>query len=99
MVRDEQVIHRCKTLLDDNQQYEFFEYCVQILQITTNTRLDLPLIFHRVYLHACLRGRKEVADWMRNTLFPRMDPIQQIGLRQIFPYGNHLLSKAIRRGY
>jgi hypothetical protein len=96
-LRDEDVINQCKTLLDENALQDFVIFCISVLQTTPKKPFDLPTIFHRVYLHACLRGRKEAADWMKGTLYPRMDPIQQIALRQIFPYGNHLLSKALKR--
>ena len=54
---------------------------------------DWPYVFHRVYLHACLKKKKEIAEWLQTALYPFMDPIQQIALRQIFVYGRHLLSK------
>ena len=55
--------------------------------------LDWPSVFQKVYLHACLKGSKEIASWMQDTVFPTMDPIQQIGLRQVFSYGRHLLKR------
>jgi len=55
--------------------------------------LDWPTVFQKVYLHACLKGRKEIASWLQDTVFPTMDPIQQIGLRQVFSYGRHLLKR------
>lgn len=58
------------------------------------TEPDWPFIFHKVYLHACLKGQHEIAKWLTNSVFPLMDPIQQIALRQIFSYGRQLLSKA-----
>ena len=50
---------------------------------------QVTTIFHRVYLHACLRGNETLASWLHQELYPKMDPIQQIALRQIFPYGRH----------
>jgi hypothetical protein len=54
---------------------------------------DWPHIFHRVYLHACLKGKKEIAEWLQTAMYPLMDPIEQIALRQIFPYGRYLLTR------
>jgi len=58
---------------------------------------DWPFIFQKVYLHACLKGQQEIANWLHTTIYPLMDPIQKIALRQIFSYGRHLLSKASKK--
>jgi hypothetical protein len=55
--------------------------------------VDEAYLFHRVYLHACLKKKMEIAKWLQEEYFPTMDPIQQIALRQIFSYGRHLLNK------
>jgi hypothetical protein len=70
----------------------------QISDLLANKSLprepDWPFIFHKVYLHACLKGKHDIAKWLATSIFPLMDPIQQIALRQIFSYGRQLLSKA-----
>lgn len=58
---------------------------------------DWPSVFQKVYLHACLKGRKEIASWLQDTVFPTMDPIQQIALRQVFSYGRHLLKRVVEK--
>ena len=55
--------------------------------------VDWPTLFHRLYLHACLKKQVAIAEWMEKTVFPTLCPVQQIALRQIFPYGRHLLRK------
>lgn len=59
---------------------------------------DIGYIFHRIYLHACLKGYPIIADWLTKSLYSNMDPIEQIALRQIFPYGRLLLSRAAKNG-
>ncbi len=49
-------------------------------------------IYQKLYLHACLKKKKRIVEWM-DSLFQLMDPIQQIGLRQMFSYGKYLLAK------
>jgi hypothetical protein len=59
--------------------------------------LDLPTLFQKVYLHACLKGQRGIVEWLQNFVFPTLDPIQQIALRQGFAYGRYLLGVAERR--
>jgi len=66
------------------------------LQEARDLDYDWPSVFQKSYLHACLLGRSKIANWLQNSVFPTMDPIQQIALRQVFPYGRHLLTKAAR---
>jgi hypothetical protein len=47
-------------------------------------------VFKDVYLHACLKKRKEIVEWLL-TVYEAMDEISKIALRQLFPYGRHLL--------
>jgi hypothetical protein len=49
------------------------------------------LIFQKVYIHACLKKKTCIVDWLL-TLFPMLDPIQQIAVRQVFFYGRYLLA-------
>jgi hypothetical protein len=41
-------------------------------------------IFEKIYLHAALKKQKDICSW----------PIQQMGLRQMFPYAKYLLNKS-----
>ena len=49
--------------------------------------------FQKLYLHASLKGRREIAEWLENSVFPTLDPLVQIALRQGFSYGRYLLRK------
>jgi hypothetical protein len=54
---------------------------------------DWVFIFQKVYLHACVKKHVSIANWLQTSIFPLMDPIQQIALRQVFSYGRYLLGK------
>jgi len=89
-----EIIRTCKTCIETNNLTSLQSYYAELMEYEYIIQQpDWPSIFHRVYLHACLKGRKDTAKWLETTLYPTMDPIQQIALRQIFPYGRHLLSK------
>jgi hypothetical protein len=49
-------------------------------------------VFQKIYLHAALKKQKAICDWL-DTVFTEFDPIQQIALRQMFPYSRYLLNK------
>ncbi len=61
--------------------------------------VDMGWLFQKVYLHACLKGQGDIAEWLEKTVFPTLDPIAQIALRQGFAYGRHLLATAERRSH
>lgn len=66
-------------------------------EFRTDPSADEAWLFQKVYLHACLKGHREIAEWLEGTVFPTMDPIAQIAVRQGFAYGRHLLGIAERR--
>lgn len=90
---DTQIIRFGKQLVETNNLDGLKEYVAE-LQEDAEANMDWPLLFQKVYLHACLKGATPIAEWMKDTLYPIMDPIQQIALRQVFPYGRHLLQRA-----
>ena len=89
-----EIITTCKKYIEENNLDYLQEYYKDLLNSENLDKVDWPTIFQKLYLHACLKGKPQTAEWFEKTLYPTMDPIQQIALRQIFPYGKHLLSKA-----
>ena len=71
------------------------EYWKELQETEFPCKVDWTTLFQKVYLHACLKGKREIAEWFQ-TLFSQIDPIQQIGLRQVFSYGRYLLAKAVK---
>ena len=55
--------------------------------------MDPAYIFQKVYLHACLLKRQEIATYLEKECFPLLPQVQQIAIRQCFPYGRVLLAK------
>jgi hypothetical protein len=91
------IIYECKAFIDAGNLYEFKLSIMNLMDTIypSNNTPDWPYIFQKVYLHACLRGKVDMANWLTDNVYPKMDGIQQIALRQIFPYGRHLLKKYI----
>jgi len=88
-----EIIEICKKYIEENNIDYLQLYYKELTSSYDFQDFVWPSIFHRLYLHACLRKKPEIAKWFESVLYPTMDPIQQIALRQIFPYGNYLLNK------
>lgn len=88
------IINECKLYVENNNLGSLQYYFYNLINSENTAQPDWPVIFHKVYLHSCLKGKTEIAEWLEKTVYPMMDEIQQIALRQIFPYGRYLLSKA-----
>ena len=83
-------IKECKAMVDrDNLEglQETFQEAFEELP----SGFAWELIFQKVYIHACLKKKTRIVDWLM-TLFPMLDPIQQIAVRQVFFYGRYLLA-------
>jgi hypothetical protein len=84
------IIRICKHYIETDSLDILQAYVLTLL----NDNQDWPYLFQKVYLHACLKGKEPIAKWLQSAIFPMMDPIQQIAVRQTFSYGKYLLSKA-----
>ena len=86
-------IKSLKDLVARNDLEAIQNYIYEIIINQTEQLMDPAYIFQKVYLHACLLKRKDIADWLEKSCFPLLEPIQQIAIRQCFPYGHVLLNK------
>ena len=50
-------------------------------------------LFQKVYLHACLKKKKHIVDWLMEVYNNELDDITKISLKQLFPYGRWLLAR------
>jgi hypothetical protein len=56
--------------------------------------LAWDFILLKVYVHACLKRKPDIANWtLEQTKL--LNPIEQSAIRQMVPYGRWLLSRAI----
>ena len=85
---NEQIIRECKEFIDADKDLR--EFIDDLMNSSFDVEPHWPTIFQAVYLHACLKKRKETAEWLE-SLFTRFDPITQIAYRQVFFYGKWLL--------
>jgi hypothetical protein len=81
-------IKHCKTLINEGNLDELRD----VINENLGEVWAWEYIYQKLYLHACLKRKREIVDWL-NGLFTMFDPIQQIALRQMFSYGKYLLQK------
>ena len=95
---DSTIIAEAKQHINDGNLEELQH---QVCRLFDNPDLpcepDWSFIFQKVYLHACLKGNEDIADWLKKAMYPLMDPIQQIALRQVFAYGRYLVYRARKK--
>ena len=90
---ERELLTSAKEIIEKQSLLVFQEYAQDMISQEFPCHVDWVTLFQKVYLHACLKKKRDIAEWLQTTLFPRLDPIQQIGLRQVFPYGRYLLAK------
>jgi hypothetical protein len=87
------IISDVKRLIDHGDLECLKEYYAELIQQEEETEpLDFPYLFRHIYVHACLKKKTDMVAWLKE-LYETMDPITKIALRQIFPYGEHLLRR------
>ena len=84
------IIHVFKEFINKNDLEGFKQYMTELNELYEGLPWDY--IFQKVYVHACLKKRKEIAEYM-SSRFSELEPIQQIAVRQVFSYGNYLLKR------
>jgi hypothetical protein len=89
---NEAVIKACKAYVNQGDLAGLMTYYGQVRDHDFGYNLNWEYIYHRIYLHACLKKKQDIADWL-TSIFSSFDIVSQAGLRQIFPYGRYLLAK------
>jgi len=93
---DRQILEDCKDFIETDQLEELQSYLYQWIQMKDTIkdyRLPIEYLYQQIYLHACLKKKPVIAEWLKSIFTILFDDVQQIGLRQMFSYGNYLLNK------
>ena len=88
-----QITEEIKEIINKKDFKELQNYWMELQNTEFPCVIDWTTLFQKVYLHACLKGSTDIATWLEKEIFQQLDPIQQIALRQVFPYGRYLLRK------
>lgn len=85
----EDVIHVCKTYINNKDAEGFTAF---LLEIQDEYEGVWDYIFKKVYIHACLKKNRAIVDILLQ-IYEELSEIERIAIRQVFPYGRHLLAK------
>ncbi len=88
-----QLISEIKTIIERDNLYELQEKWQEyIYQTDFGREIAWDYVFQKIYLHAALKKKKNICNWL-DSIFKYLDPIQQIALKQMFPYARSLLMR------
>lgn len=95
----QEIVYHAKKQIEAGDLEGVQQMYLEILntEFETGHEPDPAYMFRNLYIHACLKGQGIIAEWLTRALYHNMDPIQQIALRQIFPYGRLLLARAEKK--
>ncbi len=91
IVMDKALISNCKDFINSGDLEGLKSYYSELQNMEYGHTPNWQYIYRQLYIHSCLKKKKEIADWFID-IFPMFDLVSQIALRQIFPYGRYLLS-------
>ena len=61
---DMDIVKTCKSFIETNDVQGIQTYYRELLWTDFPQEPDWPYIFHKVYLHACLKGREDISNWL-----------------------------------
>ncbi len=88
------VIRECKEMIERSTLQSLQEYYRDILTSCHDGpyRMDWAFVLQKVYLHACLKKKRDFATWLEER-FKDLDPIVFMAYRHTINYGHYLLKK------
>ncbi len=89
MSHSEAFVIECKEFINKGNLTGLQEF---VLDYLDDAQIAWEYVIQKLYVHACLKKQKDIAEWISGQI-ERLDPIQQIAIRQMFPYGRWLLAR------
>lgn len=90
---DKAIVDFCKYCIEQNDLIAIQNYFINLQNMEFDYRLPWEYMFKMIYIHACLKKNISIANWLKEEVYPNMHEVSQIGLRQVFKYGEYLLRK------
>jgi hypothetical protein len=95
MSREASIIHECKAAInaDDFKELQGLYEDFMLTDWSPAGPPDWAFVLQKVYIHACLKKRRDAAAWLEQLFLTRVDPINQIAYRHTLNYGHVLLRR------
>lgn len=85
-----------KSLINENKESHFKSAMDFLINLngknTFDINMDSGFFFQKIYLHACLKKRRGLAEYMEKIIYNKLGEIEKIAIRQCFPYGRYRLN-------
>jgi hypothetical protein len=86
------IIRECKEMIERSTLPSLQEYYQDLLTSYNDEQVDWAFVLQKVYLHACLKKKRDMATWLEER-FKDLDPIAYMAYRHTINYGRVLLKK------
>ena len=75
----------------ENKQYDSLQNLyTDLMRITSKEyRPNFEYIFQKIYLYACIKGDKEVIEWMKK-IYDTFGDVEKIALKPTLIYGKYI---------
>ena len=95
MSREASLIQECKAAInaDDFADLKGIYEDAMLTDWSPGSPPDWAFILQKVYIHACLKKRRDAAAWLEQLFWSRLDPISQIAYKHTLNYGHVLLRR------
>ncbi len=88
------IISELKVFINDGNCEGFIDLWKEL---NNDTEFEKPVawdyVFQKVYIHACLKKRVDISEYLEKEVYVNMEELYKIALRTVFPYGKSLLRK------
>jgi hypothetical protein len=86
----EDVVQIFKEFINNNDLEGFKDFIEEVAE--SDGPIEWDYIFQKVYIHACLKKNKPIAEFLMQK-FTEMAPEHQIIARQVLTYGRYLMER------
>lgn len=91
---EEEIIKEFREFIeDDNLKMLEFKYDEYINKTEFDFKIQWDYIFSKSYLHACLKKRIDISNWLKEKIYSNLPDYVKIAIRHTLNYGSYILRK------
>jgi hypothetical protein len=92
-MNNDTIIRKAKDCIDDNNYerlQEIYERLIKENREKREYRPNFEYVFQKIYLYACIKGDKDVIEWMKR-IYETFGDVEKIALKPTLIYGKYIL--------